>query len=91
MSGFPKSDLSATLAAYLVLSQTAVSDQQDDELGQYEHVLATAPITSWPDLRAKARYIRHCHALDPALVPKSAVDTLVVGIETLSGAAPHGR
>jgi hypothetical protein len=85
--------LEPVLAAYLA-SSAAVADsdsaEADRDLGGLEAMLSAGAISSPADLHAKARYIQHCHRLDPALVPRDAIDTLVAGIGTLFGSALTG-
>ncbi|QCG92366.1 hypothetical protein E6C72_31635 (plasmid) [Azospirillum sp. TSH100] len=79
------------LTAYLAASAAAADNEAADrDLGGLEAMLSAGVIHSPADLAAKARYIQHCHRLDPALVPGAAIDTLVAGIGTLFGPALNG-
>ncbi|NUB04436.1 hypothetical protein GBZ48_35155 [Azospirillum melinis] len=79
------------LTAYLAASAVAADNEAADrDLGGLEAMLSAGAISSPADLHAKARYIQHCHRLDPALVPRDAIDTLVAGIGTLFGSALTG-
>lgn len=73
------------LLAYQQLAACPDSDIADSLQGNLEQLLAAGEIASPDDLFAKARYLQDCGRIDPGLIPKEALDTLVVGIVRLLG------